>query len=119
LTYSELLKFPPCKLCWFQRIFLYPSLFIGLIGFITKDRNALRYSLVLSSVGILFSAYHFFIQMSGITGLPCTAVGQSDACGGIFVQEFGFVTIPFMALTLNLYIIVVSWVGLKLTKSKK
>jgi len=113
LTYSEILHFSPCKLCWFQRIFLYPSFFIGLIGYLTRDRNALRYTLVLSSVGILFSSYHYFLQMSGITGLPCSAVGQSDSCGGIYVKELGYITIPLMAWTLNLYIIVVSYLGLK------
>ncbi len=119
LTYSEVFKFTPCKLCWLQRIFLYPSVVVGLIGVLTKDRNALRYTLVLSSVGIVISAYHYFIQMSGVTGLPCTAVGQSDACSGTFVKEFGYITIPLMALTLNLYIIVISWVGLKLTRVKE
>lgn len=113
LTYSEFLQFTPCKLCWFQRIFLYPAFFIGLVGHIMQDRNALRYTLVLGFVGILFSSYHYFIQMSGVTGLPCTAVGQSDSCGGIYVKEFGYITIPLMAWTLNLYVIVISYLGLK------
>jgi len=51
--------------------------------------------------------------MSGVTGLPCSAIGQSDSCGGIYVKELGYITIPLMAWTLNLYIIVVSYLGLK------
>lgn len=118
LTYSELLQFTPCKLCWFQRIFLYPTFFIGVVASIVRDPKALRYTLVLSSVGILFSAYHYFLQMSGIEGLPCAVVGQTNSCGGVFVKEFGYITIPFMALTLNLYVIVASWIGLKLQKNQ-
>lgn len=113
LTYSELLNFAPCKLCWFQRIFLYPSFIIGLIGYSKRDQNALRYTLALSAIGIVISSYHYFLQMSGVEGLPCSTVGQSDSCGGVFVKQFGYITIPLMAWTLNLYIIVVSYLGLK------
>jgi len=117
LTYSEILHFAPCKLCWFQRIFLYPSFFIGLVGYLKRDRNALRYTFLLSSIGILISSYHYFLQMTGITGLPCSAIGQSDSCGGVFVKEFGYITIPLMAWTLNLYVIVASYIGLNQKKS--
>lgn len=112
LTYSEIFGFEPCKLCWFQRIFLYPSFFIGLIGYYFKDKNALRYTLALSLVGIFISIYHYTIQMTGVSLIPCSAVGQSSACSGTYVQEFGYITIPMMALTLNAYVIAASWIGL-------
>ena len=113
LTLSEGLMWEPCKLCWFQRIFLYPAFFIGLIAWWKKDRNALRYTLALALVGLLFSIYHYFIQMTGSTSLPCSVMGQGPSCGGTYIKEFGYLTIPMMALTLSAYAAVTSWIGLQ------
>lgn len=113
LTLSEGLGWTPCKLCWFQRIFLYPSFFIGLIAWWKQDRNALRYTLVLSIVGVLISIYHYYLQMSGTTSLPCSVMGQGPSCGGTFIKQFGYMTIPMMALTLAAYAGVISWIGLR------
>jgi disulfide bond formation protein DsbB len=113
LTYSEFVKFDPCKLCWVQRIFLYPSAFIALVAIWKKDTGALWYTLVLSIVGALFSSYHYFIQMFAISdSLPCSATGEGG-CGGFYVIEMGYITIPMMALTLFLFIILISIIGLR------
>ena len=112
LTYSELVGFPPCKLCWLQRIFLYPSFVIGIIAWWKNDRNALRYTLALSIIGICISLYHYIMQMTGVSLFSCDTIGQSASCGGVFVREFGYMTIPLMAFTLNAGIIVASWLGL-------
>lgn len=112
LTLSEGLGWEPCKLCWFQRIFLYPTFFIALVAWWKNDRGAVRYILTLTLVGICFSIYHYFLQMSGTTTMPCSVMGQGPSCGATFIKQFGYITIPMMALTLNLYAIVVSWIVL-------
>src|SRR3989338_4340198 len=39
LYFSEIAKYDPCKLCWIQRIFMYPLALIFFIALIKKDRN--------------------------------------------------------------------------------
>jgi len=113
LLYSEFLKFDPCKLCWIQRIFLYPTAVIGLVAIWNKDTKALWYTMVLSIIGAFFSIYHYIIQMMPVSGsLPCSANGEGG-CGGIYVLEMGYITIPMMTLTLFLYIILLSIIGLR------
>ncbi len=96
LIYSNVIGFPPCDLCWYQRIFMYPIVFIAGFGLIKKDLNALRYVRILSVVGILFALYHTFIYYTGVSPLPCSA---DASCTARYVFEFGFVTIPLMSLS--------------------
>jgi len=113
LVYSEFLKFDPCKLCWIQRIFLYPSAVIGLVAVIIKDTKALLYTLTLSVLGALVSLYHYIIQMAPVSdSLPCAA-DAAGGCGGIYVLEMGYITIPMMTLTLFVYIVLLSIIGLR------
>src|SRR6185295_7978736 len=37
LFYSQIAGFPPCDLCWFQRIFMYPLVFLLGLALIKKD----------------------------------------------------------------------------------
>lgn len=97
LYYSEIAGFVPCKLCWYQRILMYPLALVILIGVIRHDDYLPGYVLPFSLLGMGVSTYHYLIQQ----GL----FGQSDACTiGIpctlrYVDYAGFVTIPLMALT--------------------
>ncbi len=105
LSFSELLDFEPCKLCWFQRIFMYPQLFMGVFALLKKEKRALVYLLVLSIPGALIAAYHYYGQMIDTSALPCSAVGLTASCSTKFFTQFGYITIPFMALTAFLLII--------------
>jgi disulfide bond formation protein DsbB len=113
LTYSEFVKFDPCKLCWVQRIFLYPTAFIALLAIWRRDTGALWYTLVLSVIGACFSLYHYMIQIVPVSSaLPCSATGEGG-CGGFYVIEMGYITIPMMALTLSMFIILLSIIGIR------
>jgi disulfide bond formation protein DsbB len=98
LYYSEVVGFVPCKLCWFQRIAMYPLALLLPIAAVRRDRGVRPYALPLSVLGLGVSAYHTWLQAyppSGGSGF-CTA----DApCTDRHVWELGFVSIPFMALT--------------------
>lgn len=104
LGFSELLNFPPCELCWIQRIFLYPQVIILLIATITGDVRARIYSLTLSAIGLAIASYHILLQFyPGI--FQC-----SDAvikCSTKQFAYFGYITIPVMSATAFLAIIVV------------
>ena len=99
LFYSEIAGYEPCKLCWFQRIFMYPQVIILIIALAKKDQRINDYTLVLSIIGGLIAAFHYFSQISGISLLPCVAIGYSVSCARRFVMEFGYLTIPLMSLS--------------------
>jgi len=42
LFFSEVLKFPPCVLCWYQRICMYPIVGLLGIGIYFRDKYVYR-----------------------------------------------------------------------------
>ncbi len=99
LVYSEIIHFLPCYLCWWQRVFLFPTLFLFGTALWDKDRKVIRYVASLLSAGFLISVYHnFFYYFGETSGLPCDASGVS--CYQHLVSEFGgYISIPMLALT--------------------
>lgn len=95
LIYSEVIHFEPCRLCWFQRIAMYPLALILLIGAIRRERQVKLYALPMSLIGLGISVYHYLIQH--IPNLEGGACDPNNPCSNIFVEIFGFITIPFMA----------------------
>lgn len=107
LFYSNIAGFPPCDLCWFQRIFIYPLVIILLVALIKKDRNVIRYALAVVVPGFFISLYHNYIYYAknGLTA-NCVFGGSQVSCVKRYVFEFGYVTIPLMALTAFALVIV-------------
>jgi disulfide bond formation protein DsbB len=99
LVYSEIIHFIPCHLCWFQRIFMFPLVFIFAVALWDKDRKIVRYVLPLVCTGFLISVYqNFFYYFGENTNLPCDASGVS--CYQHLIYEFGgYISIPMLALT--------------------
>jgi len=97
LYYSEIAGFEPCELCWFQRILMYPLSVIILVGIFGQDRLLPRYVLPLSTTGMGVSAYHYLLQNNVFGGESFCSYGVS--CSLRYVNLYGFITIPFMALT--------------------
>ncbi len=105
LFYSEIAKYDPCKLCWFQRIFMYPLPFIFGVALWKKDKGVIKYALALSIVGGLIALYHYLLQTGIVPDGACGVVGYSVSCSQRFVMEWGYITIPMMSLTAFVYII--------------
>lgn len=99
LVYSEIIHFPPCVLCWWQRIFMFPLPFMFGVAFWDKDRRVIRYALSLLCAGFLISVYqNFFYYFGENSSLPCDVSGIS--CYQHLVSEFGgYISIPMLALT--------------------
>jgi len=107
LLYSNLIGFDPCSLCWWERIFIYPTLIIVLIAMIRKEVPKLMpYVFGLSLPGIIFSGYHTYLQLGGKAFSACSSTGVD--CAKIYFIEFGYVTLPTMALTAYIIIAAVS-----------
>lgn len=97
LYFSEILKFPPCILCWYQRIFMYPLTIILAIGILRQDKKIYQYVLPFSIAGGLISVYHnlLYYKILPESAGPCT-LGIS--CTTKFIELFGFLTIPLLSL---------------------
>ncbi|MBP1999063.1 disulfide bond formation protein DsbB [Paenibacillus shirakamiensis] len=97
LFLSEVMLFEPCRLCWFQRIFMYPLvLWLGIAAY-RNDRSIIRYALPMSIIGGCISIYHYAEQKIPAFAklLPCK-VGVP--CNADYLDWFGFITIPLLAL---------------------
>lgn len=110
LFYSNVVGFPPCELCWVQRIFLYPQLILFGMELYKKDRSIVDFSIVFAIFGSLVSMYHIYIENGGSSALGCAAGAPSlgqVSCATRYIYEFGYITMPTMALTLSLFIIII------------
>jgi disulfide bond formation protein DsbB len=98
LFFSEVMQLPPCVLCWYQRIAMYPLVLIIGAGIILRDAKLKSYALPLSLIGLAISIYHNLLYYGVIPEsiTPCT---QGISCTTVQLQWLGFVTIPLMALT--------------------
>ncbi len=104
LSYSEIIGFPPCELCWIQRIFMYPQALLSFIAFIKKDKGIIPYLLGLSVFGLAVSFFHSLIHWGWNSSLlKCSSVGAP--CAKVYVLEHGYITIPFMSFTIFAYLI--------------
>lgn len=98
LLYSDVFGYAPCKLCWYQRIFIYPQVIVLGIALLSKERRSLIISaLIMSILGAGVAASHHLLQMTGISIIPCSAEGVS--CAQRFVFELGYITFPLMSFT--------------------
>ncbi|OIP79936.1 MAG: hypothetical protein AUK21_02390 [Parcubacteria group bacterium CG2_30_48_51] len=113
LFYSEIAGYEPCKLCWFERIFMYPQSLVFLVALWKRERVILRYALLLSLIGCGISLYHYLMQIGFAPSLSCEVVGYSASCAQRFVLQFGYVTIPFMAFSAFLLLALLQIFGVR------
>ncbi len=97
LYFSEVANYVPCRLCWFQRICMFPLAGILLVAAIRKDRNVRWYALPLLIAGICLSTYHYLIEWKPSLGEGACGIGPS--CTDVWFRRIGFVTLSFMALS--------------------
>lgn len=118
LYFSEIMKYEPCVLCWYQRILMYPMVILLGVAYVRKDFQAAIYSTILSGIGLLVSLYHYSIQKVSILTESAPACGRVP-CTGEYINLFGFITIPFLALTGFIIIFIASVMVLKALKEDK
>lgn len=115
LFFSEVMSLPPCVLCWYQRIAMYPIVALAILGIVRSDKNMAVNVLALSIPGLIISIYHNLLYWKILpeSAAPCT-LGIS--CTTKFFEWFGFITIPFMALSAFTIITVLAFISLKKNK---
>lgn len=116
LYFSEIRGFIPCELCWYQRILMYPLVLILGIGTFQSDFSIKKFVLPMALIGWLISFYHYLIQkVPGFAEIkPCV---NGVPCSAQYINWFGFITIPFLALTAFTIIIILMFL-LKKSTSK-
>lgn len=98
LFLSEVLGYPPCVLCWYQRIAMYPLVPLIAAGILRRDRGIHLYVLPLSVIGLAIALYHNLLYI-GIIPEAASACRAGVSCTTRFFEWFGFITIPFLSLT--------------------
>lgn len=112
LFFSEIARFEPCKLCWLQRIFMYPQVVLLGVALIRKDAKILSYTVYLSIIGMLIALYqyglnwyalYFPVEKCSVTSVSCTDPHFA----------FGFVNIPLMSLCIFVLLVLLNKISKK------
>ena len=97
LFFSEVMRLPPCVLCWYQRIAMYPLVVLTTVGLVRRDAAVGAYAWPLVAIGLAISIYHnllyYHLIPESIT--PCA---EGVSCTERQVEWLGFITIPLLAL---------------------
>ncbi len=113
LFFSEIAHYTPCKLCWFQRIFMYPQALLLGIALIRKARDIRYYAIPMSVIGGVFSVVQYILQRLEVNQ-TCSA---TVPCSTSYFYYFGYITIPMMALTG--FVMIIAFVGIQETRRTK
>jgi disulfide bond formation protein DsbB len=104
LVFSEVSQFIPCRLCWFQRIGMYPLAVLLLIAALRRDvRGGALYGLPLAIFGAVVAIYHIYIEYHPEAETAGCKIGAP--CSTKWIDKIGYITIPVLALTAFLAII--------------
>jgi disulfide bond formation protein DsbB len=105
LFFSEVAHFVPCELCWFQRICMYPLSITTLLAALAGDYRVARYLLPLPIVGAGISVYHLLVENGVVEQAKACLVSAPGGCATKWINEFGYMTIPTLALSAFLLLI--------------
>lgn len=104
LYLSQILHWPVCHLCWYQRLAIYPLVIILGIGAYNNEQHCIQYALPFPVLGFCFASYQYLEQM--IPGFkPLNLCGPTLSCSDIHIKLAGFITLPLMSAALCLVII--------------
>lgn len=98
LWFSEGAHFIPCRLCWFQRVAMYPLSIVLLVGAILRDRRVFWYAIAMPVIGAAISIYHIYIEYHPEAESQGCRL-QGAPCSTRWIDEFGYITIPVLALS--------------------
>lgn len=74
LFFSEVMALPPCVLCWYQRIAMYPIVILTTIGIIRNDKKTYISVLALGIPGLAISIYLSQSSVLENTSRKCCSV---------------------------------------------
>ena len=95
LWFSESAGFPPCELCWYQRIAMYPLVVILGIAALRRSATGRITGLVVAVLGLAVSVWHNLIET--FPSLDTGGCAADNPCTIRWVEGLGFWTIPRLA----------------------
>lgn len=97
LFFSEVMMFPPCIMCWYQRICMYPLVIIFLVALFPLDTNVIKYARPFVYIGLFFAIYQnlLYYKILPEAVQPCS---QGVSCTSDYINWFGFLTIQMLSL---------------------
>lgn len=118
LFFSDVLGYPPCILCWYQRIAMYPLVLIFGTALWRGDQSGFRYAAPLIVIGLLIAAYHNLLYYEFIPDsiTPCK---QGISCTSKQVEILGFLTIPLMSFLSFIVLAALSVLGMRASEEQK
>ena len=102
LFFSEVMEFPPCILCWYQRIAMYPLVAIFMVGLFPLSKEVFKYSAPFVALGWLIALWHNLLHL-GIIKEDLSPCREGVSCSTVYINWMGFITIPrlsFVAFSL-------------------
>ncbi len=105
--FSYVLEFEPCVLCWYQRICLFPLVFILAAGLFPFDKSVVKYSLPLASAGGALTALYHTLLYAGIIPENIQPCSKGVSCTEKYIELFGFVSIPMLSFLSFLTIVAI------------
>ncbi len=97
LFFSDIMQFIPCSLCWYQRIFMYPLVFIFLVNLLYPDNAVYKYAFPLVIIGTGSAFYHNLVML-GIIPEELSPCVQGVPCSTEYINWLGFINIPLLSL---------------------
>lgn len=98
LYFSNILQLPPCSLCWWQRIAMFPLVLLFTSAYLFRDKNCIRYTTPLIASGFCVALYHNLLYY-GLIEKSITACTAGLSCTSKQIELLGFITIPLLSLT--------------------
>jgi disulfide bond formation protein DsbB len=95
LYFSEIANYAPCKLCWWQRIAMFPLSIVLSFAAVRKDRDVRWYVIPVAALGLCVAVYHYIIEW--FPTLEKTSCDLEAPCTQVWFRTFGFSSLAFMA----------------------
>ena len=96
LYFSNVVGYRPCLMCWYQRIAMYPLAVMLVIAAVRRDHSVRRHALPIAVIGAGISTYHWLLERWPT--LDTGSCNPEAPCSVPYFENFGFVTLAFMAL---------------------
>ena len=109
LYFSEVAHFEPCRLCWYQRIAMYPLVVILGIAALRRDARVRRYAMPVAVIGALIATYHYALEW--LPWLDTGACSAATPCTVVWFRVLGFISLPYLALSAFLLILALLWLA--------
>jgi disulfide bond formation protein DsbB len=118
LFFSDVIGYAPCVLCWYQRIAMYPLVFLFLVGMFQPIKHTINFTLPLVSTGLFIAIYHNLLHYEIIpeAASPCRS---GVPCSIVYIDWFGFITIPMLSAIAFTLILTILLILLKREKNEK